>query len=145
MRISTKGRYGLKAMNVLARAYGEGPMALREIANQTGVPAPYLEQLFKKLRKAGLIHSERGATGGYRLSREPKDITAGAVIRALEGSIAPVECADEGIGECEIAAMCVENLLYTRIRQSVDAVVDAHTLADLLTEQQKLNQAEMQA
>jgi Rrf2 family protein len=133
MRISTKGRYGLKAVIELARHHGDEPTSVRELAGRVGVSATYLEQLIKKLRVAGIVDSSRGAQGGYTLSRPPDAISVGIVLRTLEGSIAPMVCAEEGFC-CENAHNCVEAFLYRRIRESIDDVIDKLSLQDLLDE-----------
>lgn len=86
MRLSTKGRYGLKAMVDLTVAYGRGYVSIATLAQQQGISESYLEQLIASLKKAGLVESVRGAQGGYALSRKPEDIDVGEVLRALEGS-----------------------------------------------------------
>ena len=91
MKISTKGRYGLTIMIALGRQYGEGPIPLRQIAAENDLSEAYLEQIVSPLRNAGLVKSVRGAYGGYMLSNEPSSITAGDVIRVLEGPIQLVE------------------------------------------------------
>ncbi|WP_164216298.1 Rrf2 family transcriptional regulator [Virgibacillus sp. YIM 98842] len=123
MKISTKGRYGLTIMIHLAKKYGEGPVSLKLIAKENDLSEHYLEQLATPLRNAGLIKSTRGAYGGYKLSREPKKITAGDVIRVLEGPITPVE----GIEDEEPA----KQALWMRIRDAVKDVLDTTTLEDL--------------
>ncbi|MEI3613293.1 cysteine metabolism transcriptional regulator CymR [Pseudogracilibacillus sp. SO30301A] len=124
MKISTKGRYGLTVMIELARKYGEGPISLKSIADDKNLSAHYLEQLAAPLRNAGLIRSVRGAYGGYILAKEPENITAGDVIRVLEGPITPVE----GIEEEEPA----QQALWMRIRDVVKDVLDTTTLKDLI-------------
>ena len=137
MRISTKGRYGIKAVMEMAKQYGAGPMSVRELAESSNVPAAYLEQLFKKLRDANVVSAARGAQGGYVLSRSPKDIPVGLIIRTLEGSVAPMICAEEGF-VCENSETCVESYLYRRIREGIDDVIDNITLQDMLDEQAKM-------
>src|SRR5690625_3815152 len=95
MRISTKGRYGLTVMIELARKYGQGPISLKSIADDKDLSTHYLEQLAAPLRNAGLIRSIRGAYGGYVLAKEANEITAGDIIRVLEGPITPVEGIEE--------------------------------------------------
>ncbi len=124
MKISTKGRYGLTVMIELARKYGEGPISLKSIADDKNLSAHYLEQLAAPLRNAGLIRSVRGAYGGYILAKEPENITAGDIIRVLEGPITPVE----GIEEEEPA----QQALWMRIRDVVKDVLDTTTLKDLI-------------
>lgn len=134
MRISTKGRYGLKAVMELSRNYGGEPISVRELAARADVSATYLEQLFKKLRTASVVASVRGAQGGYTLARPPGEIPVGSVLRALEGSTAPMFCAEDGFS-CENADVCVESFLYRKIRESIDSVIDSLTLADMLEEE----------
>ncbi|HHY35829.1 MAG TPA: Rrf2 family transcriptional regulator [Firmicutes bacterium] len=140
MRLSTKGRYGMRAMLALARRYGEGPVPLKEIAEGEGLSEAYLEQLMSELRKAGLVRSVRGAQGGYLLGREPAAITAGDIIRVLEGPIGPVQCVIEipGGEVCHRAEYCVERILWERLRDSIAQVLDGSTLADLLVEEKKI-------
>jgi Rrf2 family transcriptional regulator, cysteine metabolism repressor len=123
MRISTKGRYGLTIMIELAKNYGDGPTSLKTIAQANDLSEHYLEQLIAPLRNAGLVKSIRGAYGGYILSEVPSKITAGDVIRVLEGPITPVE----GIEDEEPA----KRELWIRIRDAIRDVLDNTTLEDL--------------
>lgn len=123
MKISTKGRYGLTIMIELAKNYGEGPTSLKSIAQTNDLSEHYLEQLIAPLRNAGLVKSIRGAYGGYILSNLPSKITAGDVLRVLEGPITPVE----GIEEEEPA----KRELWIRIRDAIRDVIDNTTLEDL--------------
>lgn len=123
MKISTKGRYGLTIMIELAKKYGEGPISLKTIAQSNDLSEHYLEQLIAPLRNAGLVKSIRGAYGGYILGHEPSAITAGDIIRVLEGPISPVE----GIEDEEPA----KRELWMRIRDAVKDVLDNTTIEDL--------------
>ncbi|MCM3708487.1 MULTISPECIES: cysteine metabolism transcriptional regulator CymR [Cytobacillus] len=123
MKISTKGRYGLTIMIELAKKHGEGPTSLKSIAQTNDLSEHYLEQLIAPLRNAGLVKSIRGAYGGYILGSEPAKITAGDIIRVLEGPISPVE----GIEDEEPA----KRELWMRIRDAVKDVLDNTTLEDL--------------
>lgn len=123
MKISTKGRYGLTIMIELAKRYGEGPISLKTIAQINDLSEHYLEQLISPLRNAGVVKSIRGAYGGYILADEPSKITAGDIIRVLEGPISPVE----GIEEEEP----VKRSLWIRIRDAVKDVLDNTTIEDL--------------
>ncbi|WP_153123164.1 cysteine metabolism transcriptional regulator CymR [Peribacillus tepidiphilus] len=123
MKISTKGRYGLTIMIELAKKHGEGPTSLKVIAQTHDLSEHYLEQLIAPLRNAGLVKSIRGAYGGYVLAKEPNAITAGDIIRVLEGPISPVE----GIEDEEPA----KRELWIRIRDAVKEVLDSTTLQDL--------------
>ncbi|MDG4655413.1 Rrf2 family transcriptional regulator [Ectobacillus antri] len=124
MKISTKGRYGLTIMIDLAKKYGEGPISLKSIAQAHELSEHYLEQLISPLRNARLVKSTRGAYGGYVLADPPSNITAGDVIRVLEGPISVVE----GIEEERPA----QRQLWTRIRDAVQEVLDSTTLEDLV-------------
>lgn len=125
MKISTKGRYGLTIMIELAKNYGEGPTSLKTIAQANDLSEHYLEQLIAPLRNAGLVKSIRGAYGGYILTDVPSKITAGDVIRVLEGPITPVE----GIEDEEPA----KRELWIRIRDAIKGVLDNTTLEDLVS------------
>ena len=100
--ISTKGRYGLRAMFELAKAWEHGCISIRQIAALQELSEPYLEQIFPLLKSAGLVTSTRGAGGGYRLAKEPKAISVGSVLTALEGELAPADCVC-GDADCENA------------------------------------------
>ncbi len=134
MRFSTRGRYGTRAMHVLARYYGQGPVPLRKIARDQGISEAYLEQLVSEMRKAGLVKSVRGSQGGYMLARPPEKVTVGDVVRVLEGPIAPTECvANENGGEtCRLSPECVSRRVWERVRDSMQEVLDSVTLADML-------------
>ncbi|MGE6629118.1 cysteine metabolism transcriptional regulator CymR [Bacillus sp. NPDC077027] len=123
MKISTKGRYGLTIMIELAKRHGEGPTSLKSIAQNNDLSEHYLEQLVSPLRNARLVKSIRGAYGGYVLAHEPNEITAGDIIRVLEGPISPVE-----VIENEEPA---KRELWIRIRDAVKDVLDNTTLEDL--------------
>ncbi|WP_026569851.1 MULTISPECIES: cysteine metabolism transcriptional regulator CymR [Sediminibacillus] len=123
MKISTKGRYGLTIMIELAKNYGNGPVSLKTIAKENELSEHYLEQLAAPLRNACLVKSVRGAYGGYILAKQPSEITAGDIIRVLEGPITPVE----GIEDEEPA----KQALWLRVRDAVKNVLDTTTLDDL--------------
>lgn len=124
MKITTKGRYGLTIMIELAKEFGDGPKSLKSIAQENDLSEHYLEQLAAPLRNAGLIKSVRGAYGGYMLAKKPSEITAGDVIRVLEGPITLVE----GI-ENEKPA---QQALWLKIRDAIRGVLDYTTLEDLV-------------
>lgn len=124
LKISTKGRYGLTIMMELAARYGEGPTSLKSIAEKNGLSEHYLEQLIAPLRNAGLVKSVRGAYGGYIISREASQITAGDIIRVLEGPISPVDFTEEDDP--------AKRDLWLRIRDSIAEVLDSTTLENLI-------------
>lgn len=138
MKLSTKGRYGVKAMFDLAQNYGTGPIPLNNIAQRNGISEHYLEQLIAVLRKSGLVKSVRGAQGGYILNGPPDGITIGDIIRVLEGPIAPVDCVSEDEPEaCDNADFCITRTIWAKVRDSVANVLDSITLADMLEEEKK--------
>jgi len=120
LKISTKGRYGLTIMMALAKNEGEGPVSLKSIAKEYNLSEHYLEQLISPLRNAGLVKSIRGAYGGYMLAKKPNEITAGDVIRVLEGPIRPVEVLED-----EEPA---KRDLWIKIRDAVKEVLDNTTI-----------------
>ncbi|MDN7240392.1 Rrf2 family transcriptional regulator [Planococcus sp. N028] len=132
MKISTKGRYGLTIMIALGKQYGEGPVPLRKIASEYDLSEAYLEQLVAPLRNSGLVKSVRGAYGGYMLTRSPKEISAGDVIRVLEGPIQPVEGIDDEAQP--------QRELWVRIRDAVKNVLDTTTIDDLANHQDGENE-----
>lgn len=134
MKISTKGRYGLTIMIELAKKYGEGPISLKSIAHTNGLSEHYLEQLVAPLRNAGLVKSVRGAYGGYILGNPPSEISAGDIIRVLEGPISPVE----GIEDEEPA----KRELWIRIRDAVKDVLDNTTIEDLANHSDDLGESD---
>ena len=141
MKLSTKGRYGLKAMLDLAVNSGDGQVSLKSIAERQEISENYLEQIFAVLKKEGLVKSIRGSQGGYVLSQEAAKITAGDILRALEGSLAPVDCVlEEDPAECERSQYCVTRIIWARIRDSINQVVDSISLQDLVEDYDRSQQ-----
>lgn len=133
MKLSTKGRYGMRAMLDIALHDNEGYVPLRSIAKRQNISESYLEQLIADLRKSGLVSSTRGSQGGYRLSKSMDSITVGEILRTLEGSLAPVDCViEENPAFCKRFGDCVTRLLWERIRDSINNVIDNITLKDLV-------------
>lgn len=131
VRLSTKGQYAVRAMLVLTMRQAEAPIALRRVSELEEISAQYLEQIFVDLRKAKLVEGVRGASGGYRLARPANQITAGDILRAVEGPIAPVECVHTDSSVCQRANICITRELWKRLRDSMSAVLDTTTLADM--------------
>jgi Rrf2 family cysteine metabolism transcriptional repressor len=134
MKLSTREQYGVRAMVELARFYGQGPLPLTMVSRLQKISLAYLEQIVAPLREAGLVVSTRGAHGGYHLAREPQAITVGDVLRALEGPIAPVQCASEvrQPGYCEREEVCLTRAVWEKVRDSIVTALDSTTLADLI-------------
>ena len=135
MRVSAKELYGLRAITELARHFDQGPISLAEVSRTQGISLDYLEQIAASLRKAGLLESRRGAQGGYLLARSPQAITAGDVIRALEGSILPVRCTTEHLERrctpCHSATECTARNVWQTVSQRLVETLDGIILADL--------------
>lgn len=129
MKLSTKGRYGLKVMFDLALHNSDSPVSLTDISERQKISVSYLEQLMILLRKNGLVISSRGALGGYRLSKRPEEITVGEILIALEGSLAPTDCS-----ESEHEVECIPRSVYSKIYEGIRHVVDNLTLHDMKTE-----------
>ena len=131
MKISTRGRYALRLMLDIALTGGRGPVSLRDVAQRQDISDKYLEQIITPLGRAGLVRSVRGAGGGYLLTRKPEEYTVGEILRVLEGSLAPVGCAEDK-SCCGRAAQCVTQEVWEQIAAAVAGVVDHITLADLM-------------
>ncbi|MDL2218131.1 Rrf2 family transcriptional regulator [Christensenellaceae bacterium OttesenSCG-928-M15] len=132
MKLSSRGRYGLKAMVDLAIAYGTGPVSVAALSKAQGTSIAYLEQLIASLRKAALVRSIRGAQGGYELAREPKSISVGEVLLVLEGSLSLVDCVEASDSAyCEKACLCSARPLFLKLQNKIDGVLYETTLLDL--------------
>lgn len=140
MKFSTRARYGLRAMLDLALNYDPNQaIPLFQVAERQAISEGYLEQMMTFLRKGGLVRSVRGSQGGYLLAREPAKITAGEIIRCLEGPISPTGCVNEYDPEpCPRADSCVSRVLWERVRKSVTDVLDNTNLEDLCKESEEI-------
>jgi Rrf2 family transcriptional regulator, cysteine metabolism repressor len=133
MKLTARGYYGLRAMAQLAKAYGQGPQSLSEIARAESIPPAFLEQIMSVLRKAALVEASRGAYGGYELVRSPETISAGDVVRALEGPLFLAACVggEDHAGNCGRESACTTKNMWLRLRDSIANVLDSTSLADL--------------
>lgn len=139
MKLSTKGRYGLRALIDLAEYSEVEPVSISSIAERQNLSERYLEQLMSLLKKAGLVKSIRGAGGGYVLARDMRDISVGDVLRALEGSLEPVECTGfSQEEECAASGGCVTKYVWKRINESINKTVDEIKLDTLVEESKQL-------
>ncbi len=135
MKITTKGRYGLRALIDLARYSEIEPVSINSIATRQGISERYLEQLMTLLKKAEIIKSIRGAGGGYVLAKDISDISVGDVLRALEGSLESVECTGFSQEDsCEAAGGCVTKYVWKRINESINQTVNEISLKQLVEE-----------
>jgi Rrf2 family transcriptional regulator, cysteine metabolism repressor len=142
MKLSTKGKYGVRAVFEIARRYGKGPITIKEIADRQGISFSYLEQILHKLGKAGVIESVRGPAGGYLLARKPSDLTIGDIVRTLEGPIALSHCLEPGeYEECSQTEDCVARMVWAQVGAKIEEALDSITFDDLLRQQPELKAA----
>ena len=131
MKLSTRGRYALRLMLDLALQPAGQSVSLKTIAQRQDISLKYLEQIVTPLTRCGYVTSNRGAQGGYFLSRPPENYTVGMILRIIEGSLAPVSCLENG-ASCARMDCCATVEVYRRIDEAIDQVVDGITLADLV-------------
>lgn len=131
MMMSTRGRYGLKAMVDLAMVYGQARLSTSALAELQGISDTYLEQLVSALKKAGLIKSTRGAQGGYELSRAPEEIAVSEVLNALEGETTVADCVSSAKVDCANACSCSARPLWLKLQARINEVLNATTLKDM--------------
>ena len=141
MKLSTRGRYGARAMLDLAIYHGEGPILLKDIARRQHISERYLEHLVTSLKAAGLVSSKRGAHGGFALAKSPSEIRLCEVIQTVEGSIAPVECVDDP-EVCPRAGLCVTRDVWIEMKKAMSRVLESITLQDLVQHQRKKEKPE---
>ena len=136
MRISTKGRYGLRAMFELARAFGEGPVLMHTIAERQEFSRKHLHALLTSLKSAGLVRSVRGPGGGFILGRSPNRIRLSEVLDALEGPLSLVRCVPDR-RMCDRANRCSTREVWQKVSSAIEDVLDGVTLEDLVSPQTK--------
>jgi len=141
MKLSTKGRYGLRALLDLALHEGEGLVLIKDIARRQEVSLPYLEHLIAPLIGAGLVKSTRGARGGVLLLKSPAEIKLSEVLELLEGSIALVDCIDNP-KTCPRSEFCVTRDIWIEMKMAMSQVLDSTSLQDLVERQRQKGQIE---
>ena len=124
MKISTKGRYALRLMMVLAENNTGSPISLKDVAKRQDISDKYLEQIISILNKAGYVRSVRGAQGGYMLKMEPQNYTVGMILRQTEGSLAPVACIEDDEIVSYRKQQCVTSIVYKKINNTFSDVVN---------------------
>lgn len=142
IRISTRGRYALRALLDVAQHDGGGPVSRQDIAGRQQISADYVAQLFRHLQSAGVVEGVKGPGGGYRLARDAATISVGDVVRAVEGPVALVQCVlaeGEEAPACDRLERCVTHLLWTQVSQVVTDMLNAITLQDLADQAQMLS------
>ena len=137
MKISTKGRYALRTLIDLAQHGDHGLVALKDIAGRQEITQKYLEQIVTQMSKAGFLKGVRGPQGGYRLSRDPKDVNVAEILEAIEGSLAPVTCLGSETNECDRCGDCSTLELWTGLHECVMNYLTSITLQDLVDKADK--------
>ncbi|MBX4266030.1 RrF2 family transcriptional regulator [Clostridium estertheticum] len=139
MNISTKGRYGLRAMvDIAVHSFGDY-IPLKIIAERQAISENYLEQVFSILRKAKLVKSARGSQGGYTLSTEASKITVGEVLRILEGDLNIAGDDDGASGLDNNIKVCIDTIVWQEVNKQINKVMDSVTLQDLVEKYKSLN------
>jgi Rrf2 family cysteine metabolism transcriptional repressor len=141
MKLSTRGRYGLRTLLDLALHQKDGLVLLKDIARRQEFSLAYLEHLIAPLVAAGLVKTTRGARGGVSLIKPPAEIKLGEAIRLLEGSIAPVDCVSHP-ELCHRSAFCVTRDIWVEMKKAMSQVLDSTTLQDLVERQRRKGQIE---
>ncbi len=136
MKLSTRGRYGTRALLDLALRHGEGPVLLKDVAQRQQISLRYLEHLITPLIAAGIVLSTRGPRGGVSLAKPPEEIRLSEVILLLEGSIAPVECVNNP-GVCSRSELCVTRDIWGELKKAMNGVLESITLQDLVERQKR--------
>lgn len=130
MRLTTKGRYAVTAMLDIGLHRQQGPVSVIDIADRQDISAAYLEQLFSKLKRSGLLISVRGPGGGYKLALSPEDISVSRIIAAVGEGVDATRC--HGSSDCHDGVMCLTHDLWTELSQEIDDFLSAITLASLI-------------
>jgi Rrf2 family protein len=144
MKLSVRGEYALRALLVLGQHDDDSVMTIAKISEQQNIPKRFLEQILNDLKSAGIVQSRRGIAGGYRLARPPEEITIAAVVRHIEGALAPVSCVSERFYEkcsCPDESRCAIRSVMKEIRDAVVKIAERVTVADLRERASKLNEA----
>ena len=134
--LSKKSKYALKAVMVLAKEYGQGPVLISDIAQREGIPRKFLELILLELKNQGLLQSRKGRGGGYFLGREPHLISVGHVVRALDGPLAPLPCVSKTAymrcRECRDERTCGIRIVMKEVRDATAKIMDSTSIADML-------------
>jgi Rrf2 family protein len=134
--LSKKSKYALKAMLVLSKEYGQGPVLISDMARRESIPHKFLELILLELKNQGLLQSKKGKGGGYFLGRDPSQISVGHIVRILDGSIAPLPCVSKTAymrcRECRDERSCGIRIVMKEVRDATAKIMDSTSLADML-------------
>ncbi len=141
MRLSTKGRYGARLMLELALHYGQGPILLKDVAEQQQISEKYLGHLISPLKAAGLINSSRGAHGGYILAKPPHKVTLSEILKAVEGNLTLVECVNAP-RVCNRVDSCVTRDIWQYVTMRVTEALESITLQNMVERQRQKQESQ---
>jgi Rrf2 family protein len=134
--LSMKAKYGLRALTILAREYGNGPVLIADLSERERIPRKFLELILLELKKKGILRSKKGKGGGYHLSRPPSAVSVGELIRVLDGPIALLPCVSQTAyrrcDECPDERTCGIRSVMKEVRDTTATILDGTTLADVL-------------
>src|SRR5215470_918161 len=148
MKLSVRGEYALRALLVLGLNYSRDVVRIQTISEQQKIPKRFLEQILNDLKSAGVVQSKRGVAGGYRLSRRPEEITLAAVVRHIEGALAPVSCVSERFYEkcsCPDESRCAIRSVMSEVREAVVKIAERVTISELCDRWRDLQQTPAEA
>ncbi len=140
MKLSTRARYGTRALLDLAQHHNSEPVQLKDIASRQGISLHYLEHIIAPLVSAGIVRSIRGAHGGLKLIKKPRGLKLSEVVQLLEGTITPVDCVGNP-ASCDRSDLCVTREVWSEVKRAIDETLDSITLQDLVERQEKAKQA----
>jgi len=133
--LSRKSKYALRALYRLTREYANGPLLIAQVAKQERIPRKFLEAILVQLRNGGIVRSRKGRGGGYALAAPPDQVTIGAILRVIDGPLAPLPCASETAfrlcSECPGDRPCETRLIMREVRDAIAGILDHTTLASL--------------
>ncbi len=132
MKVSTKGRYALRMLVDLAEHQNNGFIALKDIAERQNISKKYLEQIIPVFNKSGILKTNRGAQGGYRLAKTPDKYTVGEILRLTEGSLCPIACAEQEYDECKRRGECAMQPVWQGLYRVICEYLDGITLQDIM-------------
>ncbi len=141
MKLSLRGEYALRALLVLGLKYDEKVVRIQTISDEQNIPKRFLEQILNDLKSAGMVQSKRGIAGGYRLARNPKEITVAAVVRHIEGALAPVSCVSQNFYQkctCPDESRCAIRSVMKEIRDAIVTIAERVTIGELCERWRKL-------
>ncbi|MSU35384.1 MAG: Rrf2 family transcriptional regulator [Pedosphaera sp.] len=146
MKLSVRGEYALRAMQLLAERYGGPVVSIQTLSDEQNIPKRFLEQILNDLKSSGLVESRRGMAGGYRLALAPAEIPLARIIRYIDGALSPVSCVSERFYEkcsCPDETRCALRSVMKEVRDTVAQMMEKTTLVDLIARAQKLRSVPM--